>query len=115
MNAVSELIQALIDHGMTAADAAILVARAGAEMNARGPSNGALRTRRWRERKASPNVTERHGTSPSQSVTNRHGTSPSQSVTNRHGTSRNVTVTKRHKPSRNVTCDGRAYRYFFLK
>src|SRR3990167_5667697 len=60
MTAVSELIGVLIDHGVDPATAAVLVARAGSEMCMAAPSKGAIRTRRWRERKASQTVTEGH-------------------------------------------------------
>lgn len=75
MSAVRELIDALVTAGIDATDAAVLIARAGAEMNS-GPSKAALRTRRWREAKASQNVTSDALVEPSQTVTNRHKPSP---------------------------------------
>ena len=83
MSAVAELIKALVDRGVDAAEAAVLVARAGAEMSrsttTTTASKAAMRTRRWRQNKASQNVTNRHAVTddfnpdqPSQSVTERH-------------------------------------------
>jgi hypothetical protein len=79
MSAVTELIDALISRGMAPAEAATLVARAGAEMNAVGQSKGAIRTRRWRENRASQSVTERHSVTPNETTTQ-----TSQNVTERH-------------------------------
>jgi len=83
MSAVVELTDALTAAGMSPGEAASLIARAHAEMAAPSLSKGAIRTRRWRERKASQNVTERHAVTPenpevdaSQSVTYRHKASP---------------------------------------
>jgi hypothetical protein len=62
-NAVAELVDALVTHGVSADAAAVLVARAMIESATASPprSSGAERTRRWRERhKASQNVTKRH-------------------------------------------------------
>jgi hypothetical protein len=69
MSAVDEVVEKLMDAGLSAAAAAALLARAGAEMNIKQPSKGAERTRRWRER--------RHQTS--QSVTS---DATAQNVTN---------------------------------
>jgi hypothetical protein len=93
LSATRELVGALIASGMDAADAASLVARAGAEMSA-GPSNAALRTRRWRENKASQAVTcddgamrlDRHKPSRGDGVVG-----ASLNVTERLQTSQNVT------------------------
>lgn len=64
---------------MEAADAAALVARAGAEMATPRRSKAANRTARWRENKTSQTVTDRH------TVTMPGATSePSPTVTERH-------------------------------
>jgi hypothetical protein len=81
LNATRELTDALISGGMHPADAAMLVARAGVEMAAVGPSKATLRTRKWRANKAS------------------------QTVTGDDSVTVDETVTKRHKPSPNVTSD----------
>jgi hypothetical protein len=78
MSATNDLIAALVKSGMDIVDAAGLVARAGAEMAA-GPSKAALRTRKWREKQASQNVTSDGQVSAPKTVTNRH--KPSQTVT----------------------------------
>lgn len=79
MSAVAELTETLIAGGMTPAAAAALLARAAVEMNSTSISKAALRTRRWREKKASQGVTERHTVTPgsetgiaSPTVTDRH-------------------------------------------
>jgi hypothetical protein len=96
VSATRELINVLVSSGMDAVDAASLVARAGAEMSV-GPSKAALRTRRWREGRASPNVTSDAG----EIVNERHKPSP------RDGAQlASQTVTNRHKTSQTVTCDG---------
>lgn len=83
MSAVAELIDVLIARGVSPADAAALVARAGAEMSAAGLSKGAIRTRRWRENRASQIVTSDAPVTPSEppdktsrNVTERHKASP---------------------------------------
>lgn len=86
MSAVAELTRALIAGGMDVAEAAALVARAGAEMSAPTRSKGAIRTARWRENRAS------------QTVTNRHAVTPEL-----EGAQASLTVTDRHKASQ---CDG---------
>jgi hypothetical protein len=80
MTAVADLMRELISRGMDAAEAAALVACAGVEMSAAGPSKAAARTRKWRAKRASQTVTERHAVtvpkpehSASPNVTNRHG------------------------------------------
>lgn len=82
MSAVAELTRALINAGMDVAEAAALVARAGAEMATPTRSKAATRTARWRENKASQSVTERHSVTMPEAPCE---TSP--------------TVTKRHKAS----------------
>lgn len=79
MSAVADLMRELINRGMDAAEAAALVARAGAEMSTPTRSKAAARTARWRENKASQSVTERHAVTvpetksePSPTVTERH-------------------------------------------
>lgn len=82
MSAVAELTRALIDGGMDVAEAAALVARAGAEMATPTRSKAAARTARWRENKASQSVTKRHAVTAPEATAE---ASP--------------TVTERHKPS----------------
>jgi hypothetical protein len=79
MSAVASLIGALVNGGMAPADAASMVARAGAEMAVGQPTKATLRTRKWRAGKASQNVTERHAVTPKTEIEQ-----PSQTVTNRH-------------------------------
>ena len=79
MNAIKEVISYLITGGMDTAEAAALVALAVAEGSIQKRSSGAERTARWRERKASQSVTERHTVTTG---SERH--KPSQTVTNRH-------------------------------
>jgi hypothetical protein len=79
MNAIKEVISYLITGGMDTAEAAALVAMAVAEGNLQKRSSGAERTARWREKKASQTVTERHNVTPTD---DRH--KPSLSVTERH-------------------------------
>lgn len=79
MSAVAELTDALMAAGMTAGQAAALLARAHAEIAAPTRSKGAIRTERWRNNKASQTVTERHTVTLEKSEAE---TSPS--VTNRH-------------------------------
>jgi Ni/Co efflux regulator RcnB len=86
VSAVAELTDALIAAGMTAGEAAGLLARAHAEMAVPAPSKAAIRTRRWRANRASQTVTERHTVTP-------ESTEPEASPS----------VTERHKPS---PCDG---------
>lgn len=76
MSAVRDLTDALIGGGMHPADAAALVARAGAELNVTGPSKAALRTRKWRASRPSQTVTSDDSVTPNETVTERHQTSP---------------------------------------
>lgn len=83
MQAFDELISTLVSGGMDAGAAASLVARAVIETSTPQRSKAALRTQRWRDRKAaelaSQNVTERHTVTPLELPLE-----PSQTVTNRH-------------------------------
>lgn len=83
MSAMEELVCALVSGGMVAGAAASLVARAVIEAAVPARSKAALRTQRWRDRKAAKREAE--------TVTNRHAVTPpelpiepSQTVTNRH-------------------------------
>jgi hypothetical protein len=83
MSAVAELTDTLIAFGMTPGAAAALVARAGAELAVPTISKAAMRTRRWREKRPSPTVTERHAVTPENGQAE-----PSPTVTERHQPSR---------------------------
>ncbi len=72
MSAVRQLTAALIAGGMDAADAAVLIVRAGAELAVSAPSKAALRTRKWRAGQASQTVTGDASVTPEQTVTNHH-------------------------------------------
>ncbi len=77
MTVLSDIIDRMVDAGMSAGEAGAIVAEvyAAGVASASQRSNGAERTRRWRH-KASQNVTERHTTETSPNVTKRH--EPSQ-------------------------------------
>ena len=72
-----ELVERLVDAGLSVAEASTIIAEAvaaGAASVSR-KSAGALRTQKWRENKrhkASQSVTERHADEASQNVTKRH-------------------------------------------
>lgn len=79
MSAIEELTTALVSRGMDAGAAAAMVARAMIEVTTPARSKAALRTQRWRDRKAAESVTERHTVTPLELPLE-----PSQSVTKRH-------------------------------
>jgi hypothetical protein len=83
VSAADELTGALTTGGMTAGDAAKLIARFAVELSSNSPSKAALRTRRWRDKRASQTVTERHAVTPPEN--------PPSTVTKRHRTSQTVT------------------------
>lgn len=79
MAALEEIVNALAAGGMDPIAAARLVMRAVVEETSPTRSKAALRTQRWRDRRAAETVTERHNVTvpelplgPSQSVTKRH-------------------------------------------
>ena len=77
MSSIGELVERLVDAGLSVAEASTIIAEAvaaGAASVSR-KSAGALRTQKWRENKrhkASQSVTERHADEASQNVTKRH-------------------------------------------
>jgi hypothetical protein len=78
---VVAFIQRCLANGMPL-DTALEAAKAFEAEHPAGLSAGALRTRRWREKRAAETVTERHQASPRDAEEDRHQASPS--VTNRH-------------------------------
>ena len=77
MSSIGQLVERLVDAGLSIAEASTIIAEAvaaGAASVSR-KSAGALRTQKWRENKrhkASQSVTERHTDEASQTVTERH-------------------------------------------
>jgi hypothetical protein len=93
MTATSELISTLVAAGMSAADAASLVARAAVEMTGAmtRKSAGAMRQQRYRERNK---ASQRDGVENAESVTNRN----EASLSDARGEA-SQSVTKRNEPS----------------
>jgi len=106
MQAIKEVISYLITGGMDAAEAATLVAMAIAEGTTKSRSAGAERTARWRERKASQNVTDRHDVTPQ---TDCHKASQSVTVTS-HVTSAIPSLDSITKKENNKKNSGHALR-----
>jgi hypothetical protein len=106
LSAIKEIISCLIESGMDPAEAAILMAEAGAEMAfpGREKSSAALRQQRYRDRiKRNESVTERNGVTPVGTVTNRNET-----VTNRNGVTSAISFLDSKKEKKERAATGKA-------